>query len=71
MPKATHSDNPAVRIVAYNTSPAQPDTITEQQVKLHAHHGSVEPDDVECLLDDAVDAGELDEVKENVYCLAE
>lgn len=71
MTKATRSDNPAVRIVAYNTSPKQPDTITEQRVKLHATHGSADPDDVEDLLEDGVDAGKLEEVEEDVYCVAE
>jgi len=39
MTDPTRSDNPAVRIVAYNTSPKQPDAITAQKVKLHASHG--------------------------------
>lgn len=59
-----HSSNPVVRIVAHNTSPAQPDTISQQRVELHAHHGSVAVDDVEGLLDDAVDAGELEKAPE-------
>lgn len=57
---AKHSDNLVVRIVAHNTSPNQPDTISAQKVKLHAHHGSVDVDDVEDLLEDAVGAGELE-----------
>ncbi len=55
-----HSSNPAVRIVAHQTSPAQPDTISQQRVELHARHGSLDVDSVEDLLDDAVDVGELE-----------
>lgn len=63
----THSGNPAVRIVALNTSPEQPDTISAQKVKLHASHGSVAVDDVEGLLEDGVSAGELEEVEKGVF----
>jgi len=55
-----HSSNPVVRIVAHQTSPAQPDTISQQRVELHARHGSLDVDSVEDLLDDAVDVGELE-----------
>lgn len=67
MTDPSHSDNPIVRIVAHNTSPKQPDVIHKQRVKLHARHGSVEVDDVEGLLEDAVDAGELEEVETGVF----
>ncbi len=70
MTNPTHSDNPVVRIVAHNTTPKQPDTISAQKVKLHARHGSVDPDDVEELLEDGVDGGELEEVAEGVYRVA-
>lgn len=71
MTNPTHSDNPAVRIVAYNTSPKQPDAIHKQRVKLHATHGSVDADRVDELLEAGVDAGELEEVAEDVFHVAE
>ncbi len=70
MTDPTRSDNPAVRIVAYNTSPKQPDAITAQKVKLHARHGSLDTDAVEDLLEDGVDGGELEEVAEGVFRVA-
>jgi len=67
-----HSSNPAVRIVAHNTSPAQPDTISQQRVELHATQGSVDVDSVEGLLDEAVDDGELEKAPdEDLYRIAE
>lgn len=71
MAQATQSDNPAVRIVAHQTSAKQRDVITEQRVKLHASHGSVAVDDVEDLLEEAVDAGELEEVEDGLFRVAE
>lgn len=69
---ATHSDNPIVRIVAHQTSQAQRDVIHEQRVKLHATTGSVAVDDVEDLLEEAVDAGELEKAPDkDVYRVAE
>lgn len=69
---AKHSDNPVTRIIAHNTSPAQPDTISAQQVRLHAHHGSVDVDSVEDLLEDAVADGELEKAPDaDRYRIAE
>ena len=69
MPRATHSSNPAVRIVAHNTSPKQSDVIHKQRVKLHATTTSV--DDVGGLLEDAVDAGELEALDNDYYAVPE
>ena len=66
-----YSENPVVRIVAHNTSPKQPDTISQQRVELIAHHGSLDVDSVDGLLEDAVDDGELEEVEPDVYRVAE
>jgi len=67
-----HSENPVVRIVAHQTSPAQTDTISKQRVKLHARHGSLDVDSVEDLLDDAVDDGELETAPdEDIYRIAD
>ncbi len=66
------SSNPSVRIVAHNTSQAQPDTISKQRVKLHATAGLLDEDSVESLLDDAVDDGELEKAPdEDLYRVAE
>lgn len=66
-----HSANPVVRIVAHNTSLPQYDAIPEHRVKLHATTGSVAVGDVDDLLEDAVDAGELEEVDNDIYSVAE
>jgi len=67
-----HSSNPVVRIVAHQTSSAQPDTISKQRVELHARHGSLDVDSVEGLLDDAVDDGELETApEEDLYRIAD
>jgi len=72
MKSPNQSSNPAVRIVAHNTSSAQPDTISKQRVKLHATAGSLDEDSVEDLLDDAVDDGELETAPdEDLYRIAE
>jgi len=71
MTRATHSSNPAVRIVAHNTSLAQSETIHEQRVKLHAKTTSVDVDDVEDLPEDAVDAGELEALDNDYYAVPE
>lgn len=70
---AKHSDNPAVRIAAHQTSQKQPDTISERRIKLHACHGSLDVDSVEGLLADAVADGELEEVagEEDVFRVVE
>jgi len=67
VPKNTpkHSSNPVVRIVAHNTSPAQPDMISKQRVKLHATHGSLDVDSVDDLLEDAVADGELEKAPDS------
>ncbi len=56
-----HAENPIVRIVAHNTSPKQPDTVSTQRVKLLARQGSIDVDSVEDLLSDAVADGELEQ----------
>jgi hypothetical protein len=65
------SDNPVVRIVAHNTSPKQPDTISAQKVKLTAKHGSLDVGDVAVLLDDAVAAGKLEQFDNARYAIPE
>jgi len=62
--QSPRSNNPVVRIVEYNTSPKQPDTITGGRVKMHAHDGSVDVDAVEDLLADGVEDGELERTDE-------
>lgn len=71
MTDPTRSDNPAVRIVAYNTSPKQPDAITAQKVKLHATHASYDTDRVEDLLAEGVEAGELEKIGDGAFSVAE
>ena len=67
-----HSANPVVRIVAHQTSPKQPDTISKRRVKLHARHGSIDVGSVEDLLDDAVDDCELEKAPDaDRYRIAE
>jgi len=63
--------DPVVQIVAHTTSPKQREAIHEQRVKIHATAGSVDVDDVEDLLGEAVDAGELVEAEEDVYRTSE
>jgi len=71
MTDPTRSDNPSVRIVAHNTSPKQPDAITAQKVKLHATHGSLDVDRVDELLAEGAEAGELEEVADDVFRVTE
>ncbi|MFB6220176.1 MAG: hypothetical protein ABEH90_01940 [Halolamina sp.] len=72
MPTTTTLEHRISRIVAYQTSPEQPDRVPARRIMLHAcAHGSVPYDEFSDELRAALDAGEIEEVEYGLYRVAE